>query len=66
MESCDFLISIVKYKLDRNRNITVKYKERSDTNLDITVENVVHVQVFKSHKKLNEPLTKFLQSNGFY
>jgi len=39
------------------------YKEKPVTNLDITMKNVIHVQVVKCHKKLNEPLAKFLKTN---
>lgn len=39
------------------------YKEKSVTNLDIAMKNMIHVQVVKCHKKLNKPLAKFLKTN---
>ena len=34
--------------------------ERNTTNLDITMKNMIHVQVVECHQKLNKPLTELL------
>ena len=36
-------------------------KEKFAANLDIMMKNMVHMQVVKGQKKLNKPLTEFLQ-----
>ncbi len=35
-------------------------RDRNTTNLDITMKNMIYVQVVECHQKLNKPLTKFL------